>query len=77
MYRRRPQREESVGEICCLFNDAVSSSDYLAWDDGLINELVRMEESGCGLIKGTSSSFDLGLSKTTKTQDFLVSGSRF
>jgi hypothetical protein len=39
--------------ICCLFNDAVNSSDYIASDDRMINEYwvgKDTEGSGRGLI---------------------------
>jgi hypothetical protein len=39
-------------EVLNWFNDAVSSLDYIALDDGMINEKMNckgIEGSGCGL----------------------------
>jgi hypothetical protein len=38
----RPARLLFILSICGLFIDTVSSSDYIASDDGMINELERI-----------------------------------
>jgi hypothetical protein len=46
--------------ICGLFNDVVSSSDYTASNDEMINEyLIRknIKANGKGLIQGTIPAF--------------------